>query len=189
VSCVSDRRVAELTAASLRPSFGSLQEVRGSDFVLEVTKASEVHPVVCHLYAPTQRSCHSVRRHLQTLAKRFPHTKFIDIVAVECIPNYPAHRCPTLLVYLKGDLAAQVVGIDAMGGADGCSAAHLEWRLKEAQAIEGSRLTVDPFVHGGGGERMKIHRGAGGGGGRSGAIRSSAHAGSDDDDEDEDDES
>ena len=172
-----------MAAASQRPSFGALQEVRGSDFVLEVTKASYSQPVVCHLYDPTVRACHTVRRHLQTLAQRFRHTKFVDIAAVEAIPNYPSHRTPTLLVYRAGDLAAQVVGIDAMGGVDGCSAERLEWRLKEAQAIEGSRLTVDPFSHSGGGERMKIHRGGGSGA----AIRSSARRGAEEDDEEDED--
>ena len=182
---VSSRRLAELSSASRRPSFGSLKEVRGSDFVSEVTTASTVVPVVVHLYHPQQRSCRTVSRHLQTLAQRFPHTKFLEILAVEAIPNYPPHRTPTLLVYVSGDMTAQIVGIDSVGGLEGCSAEKIEWRLKEAKAIEGSRLTLDPFTQSGtGAQRMKIHNTAKGGGIRRGGGYEDNDDNEGDDDED-----
>ena len=165
--------------------FGEVREVRGSDFVVEVTQASASHPVVVHLYSPLHRSCRTVSHHLRSLASRFPHTKFVEIVAQEAIPNYPNNRTPTLLVYHTGEMQAQVVGIDSLGGADGCTAERIEWRLKEAAAIEGSGLTVNPFSHAS--QRMQLRRGPAASGNSRGTGRGQRRDDTDDDDDDNDD--
>ena len=44
------KRLAELQQGAARPRYGSLEEMRGSDFVSQVTNAGEGVWVVCHLY-------------------------------------------------------------------------------------------------------------------------------------------
>ena len=44
------KRLAELQQGAARPRYGSLEEMRGSDFVAQVTNAGEGVWVVCHLY-------------------------------------------------------------------------------------------------------------------------------------------
>lgn len=45
------RRMQELQASVAGPRFGSLEEIRRSDFVQQVTNAGEGIWVVCHLYS------------------------------------------------------------------------------------------------------------------------------------------
>lgn len=45
------RRMQELQASASGPRFGSLEEIRRSDFVKQVTNAGEGIWVVCHLYS------------------------------------------------------------------------------------------------------------------------------------------
>ena len=44
------KRLAELQQGAARPRYGGLEEMRGSDFVAQVTNAGEGVWVVCHLY-------------------------------------------------------------------------------------------------------------------------------------------
>ena len=181
------RRLVELSASARRPTFGSVREIRGSGYVAEVTAASALHPVVVHLYSPAARGCRTVSRHLQALAARFPYTSFVEIVASEAIPGYPAQRTPTVLVYHGGELQAQLVGIGALGGPDSASADCIEWRLKEAKAVEGSGLTRDPFVHGSGeAVRMRMHWQGPGQKTARAAAEDEVDDGDDDDDDDDD---
>ena len=50
------------------------------------------------------------------IAKKFPESKFLKIVAEKAIPNYPDSNLPTLIVYKDGDPLTQIVGITSMGG-------------------------------------------------------------------------
>lgn len=47
---------------------------------------------------------------LSTIAKRNKATKFLRIVADKCIHGYPDRNCPTLLIYVDGDMRQQLVG-------------------------------------------------------------------------------
>lgn len=61
---------------------------------------------------------------LDRLAVRYPHVKysfmfykrFLRIQATRCIENYPDKNVSTLLIYSQGELKAQLVGMDALGG-------------------------------------------------------------------------
>ncbi len=48
---------------------------------------------------------------LAQLAAKFAAAKFVSIVFNNCIPNYPESALPCVLVYIKGDLARQIVGV------------------------------------------------------------------------------
>ena len=52
-------------------------------------------------------------KHLKTIAAAYPSTKFVSIRGDMCISNYPDKNIPTLLIYRKGHLLKQVIG---MGG-------------------------------------------------------------------------
>lgn len=52
-------------------------------------------------------------QHLHKLATAYPSTKFVSIRGDMCIANYPDKNIPTLLIYRKGHLVRQIVG---MGG-------------------------------------------------------------------------
>lgn len=72
-------------------------------------------------------------RHLQVLAKAYPSTKFVSIRGDMCIANYPDKNIPTLLIYRKGHLVKQVIGLGADVGLKGVktsvlggSASHLQ---------------------------------------------------------------
>ena len=153
--CVhSARRLAELSGLAAGCVFGRLVEIRGSEFVSEVTAASQSHCVVAHLYSTLQPACRQLSALLATVAARFPATKFVDIVAQEAIPQYPTRLTPTLLVYRNGDLASQIVGAEQFTGGGSLTADKLEWRLHEHKAVQ-SHLSANPFLSQ---ERVSIHR-------------------------------
>jgi hypothetical protein len=53
---------------------------------------------------------------LNRLAGFYPSTKFVSIISDHCIDSYPDKNCPTLLIYRKGEMTGQVVGMGGMGG-------------------------------------------------------------------------
>ena len=53
---------------------------------------------------------------LNQLAQLYPSTKFISIISDHCIENYPDKNCPTMIIYRKGEMMGQIVGLSAMGG-------------------------------------------------------------------------
>ena len=71
-------------------------------------------------------------------------TKFVKIFSTDANDAYPDSSLPTVLVYHKGGISKQYVGLDEWGGAR-VSAKHIEWQLGKLGAIEGSQLLEDPF--------------------------------------------
>lgn len=53
---------------------------------------------------------------INELASLYPSSKFVSIVSDHCIENYPDKNVPTLLVYRKGALMGQIVGLGSMNG-------------------------------------------------------------------------
>ncbi|GAA6044325.1 hypothetical protein JCM8097_000921, partial [Rhodosporidiobolus ruineniae] len=53
---------------------------------------------------------------ISELASLYPSTKFVSIVSDHCIENYPDKNVPTMIVYRKGRMMGQIVGLGAMGG-------------------------------------------------------------------------
>jgi len=58
-----------------------------------------------------------MERALEALTLKFPGTKFVKIPHRECVPNYPDHLAPTLLVYKDGDVARTLATLAPFGGA------------------------------------------------------------------------
>ncbi|KAJ3117929.1 Phosducin-like protein 3 [Phlyctochytrium bullatum] len=133
------KRMAELASIAAREKFGEVVHISKPEYKEEVTEASKTDWVVVYLYQPTLPNCKLISAHLDTLARKHKATKFVKIVGNQCIPNYPDHNCPTLLIYGpkngEGDLRANLVGIDMMGGPN-VKAAGLELVLAMHGAVD-----------------------------------------------------
>ncbi|KAF9666273.1 hypothetical protein SADUNF_Sadunf16G0212400 [Salix dunnii] len=96
------KRLAEMREATMIVRFGSVVPISGSDFVREVSQAGPDVWVVVILYKDGYAECGLLMKCLEELAVKYPGTKFVKIVSTDCIPNYPDHNLPTLLVYNNG---------------------------------------------------------------------------------------
>ncbi|XP_057871362.2 uncharacterized protein LOC131077814 [Cryptomeria japonica] len=110
------KRLAELKEIARKPRFGSVLPIVGSDFVREVSQAPPEVWVVVHLYKDGVPECGILGKCLDELASKYPATKFVKIISTECIPNYPDHNLPTLLVYNESNVKATYVGLHHFGG-------------------------------------------------------------------------
>ncbi|GFR49943.1 hypothetical protein Agub_g12050, partial [Astrephomene gubernaculifera] len=111
------RRIRELAAAASRPRFGSVELIRGSEFVQQVTNAGPEVWVVVHLFKDGHAGCGLLQQCLDELAAKYPSTKFVRIVSTDAIPNYPDANLPTLLVYHDTRCVQHAVGLAHYGGA------------------------------------------------------------------------
>jgi hypothetical protein len=112
-------RLAELRAgagAPAAPRFGSLEPLRGADFLREVSRAPPGVWVVTHLAQDSAPGCGAVDGCLAELAARYPATKFLRAVSTDVIPRYPDAHLPTVLLYKDGRLVATLAGLAALGG-------------------------------------------------------------------------
>ena len=110
------RRIEELQKGVARPRFGTVETIRGSEFVSQVTNAGDGVWVVCHLYKDAVADCGILNACLGQLAERYPNTKFVKIMSTDCIPGYPDENLPTLLLYSNGKCVKTLVGLVAVGG-------------------------------------------------------------------------
>ena len=137
------KRLAELQRARGRIQFGSVQPIMRTDFVQEVSVASDGCWVVVHLYkdgcaafcwpgkggrsarppcAPDLGGAHRLGPSellglcLDELAFKYPATKFVKIVSTECIPSYPDRNLPTVLLYHASQCVRTLAGLGAFGG-------------------------------------------------------------------------
>lgn len=125
IQAYRQRRLAELKREEKRARFGEVLPISREDYTREVTDASKVDEdddegagkgtgVVCFLYkdgghVPSIR----IAAQLRTLAARYPNNKFVSIVGDKCIPDYPNHLIPTLIMYRKGEMIGRVVSWSA----------------------------------------------------------------------------
>ncbi|CAK7328270.1 unnamed protein product [Dovyalis caffra] len=109
------KRLAEMREATKIVRFGSVVPISGSDFVREVSQAGPDVWVVVLLYKDGYAECGVLMKCLEELAVKYPGTKFVKIVSTDCIPNYPDHNLPTLLVYNNGAVKANYVGLRSFG--------------------------------------------------------------------------
>jgi hypothetical protein len=117
------KRLEELDAAvkktdsQVKIANGTYDMIRGSDFVKEVTEASEQVWVVCHLRKDSVPDCGILDACLEVLAERYKGvTKFVKIVSTDCIPGYPDAHLPTMLLYHGKKCVKTLVGLGAVGG-------------------------------------------------------------------------
>ncbi|KAJ2658338.1 Proteolipid protein 2 [Coemansia sp. RSA 1199] len=110
------QRMSEMRAQVAKERFGTLEQISEPDYKSVVTDESTNVWVVVHLFRESIPECKLMNRFLSDLAQEYRSTKFVKIVSVECIHNYPDANLPTLLVYGKGDMQSQMVRLDKFGG-------------------------------------------------------------------------
>ncbi|KAI9351058.1 thioredoxin-like protein [Pilaira anomala] len=110
------KRMMEMQALAAKEKFGEVYDISKPDFIREVTEASKDCYVVVHLYKDYIPACKLMNRCLAELAAQFKATKFVRIVSDQCIPNFPDHNVPTILIYGEGDIKANLAGAIQFGG-------------------------------------------------------------------------
>jgi hypothetical protein len=116
VSVHRRKRLQEMQAQAARARFGELVQVSESQYKGEINEAGAGVWVVVCLFQSGITACGLLLQRLASLARRFPATKFVKIVATDAIRNYPDRNCPTLLIYHNGDLKRQLVGLGSLSG-------------------------------------------------------------------------
>ncbi|KAI8851645.1 viral IAP-associated factor [Chytridium lagenaria] len=129
------KRMQEMKALASKEIYGTVTQISKPDYTVEVTEASKSVYVVVFLFQAPLPACRLIGAHLDTLARKHRSTKFVKLVADQCIPNYPDRNCPTLIIYGEGDLKANLVGIETMGGQN-VTAKGLERILAAHGAVE-----------------------------------------------------
>ncbi|GAA5931035.1 hypothetical protein JCM3775_000782 [Rhodotorula graminis] len=119
------RKARERDALDKR-RFGRVYNIGKVDYTRAVTEASnEELPgepegwgigVVCILFKDSVPESKKLMPLIAELASLYPSSKFVSIVSDHCIENYPDKNVPTLLVYRKGALMGQIVGLGSMNG-------------------------------------------------------------------------
>eukprot|EP00897_Mesotaenium_endlicherianum_P007567 jgi/Mesen1/6839/ME000351S05961 len=110
------KRLQELRVAATKPRFGSVELIKGQDFVHEVSQAPPDVWVVLHLFKDGVQACGIMAECLNELARKYPGTKFLKIISTDCIADYPDFNLPTLLVYNNTSVKATLVGLQRFGG-------------------------------------------------------------------------
>jgi hypothetical protein len=137
------RRIAELKAKAAANRFGALLPLTRVDFVREVSEASADCWVVVFLHQDHVADSQLLARVLPRVAAAHAAAKFMAIKADACIEGYPDRNVPTLLLYHKGALQSQVVGLAELGGARLLSERTVEWVLAKRGAVA-TELEDDP---------------------------------------------
>ncbi|PIA15324.1 thioredoxin-like protein [Coemansia reversa NRRL 1564] len=131
------QRLAEMQAQQSKEKYGTLEHISEPQYKKEVTEASKGNWIVVHLFRESIPECKLMNRILSELAQQYRATKFVKIISVECIHNYPDANLPTLLVYGEGDMKNQLVRIDRFGGMR-TKRRDIENYLKDIGAIDPS---------------------------------------------------
>lgn len=97
--------------------YGQLRELTRVDFSTEVNLAPKDVWVVVHMYQERLEKCRLLNERFSQLAQKYERTKFLKIVATDCVPNFPDRNCPSVLVYCNNDLKKQWMGEAAFDSA------------------------------------------------------------------------
>mmetsp|Transcript_17059 Transcript_17059/g.28234 ORF Transcript_17059/g.28234 Transcript_17059/m.28234 type:complete len:231 (+) Transcript_17059:79-771(+) len=140
------KRMAELKQAMSKNKFGEVYELTEQEYKSAVTEASNKDDgvyVVLHLYAFGKLECRLLNEHMSSVAKKYKYVKFCKIKGSECIHGFPDSKCPTILIYYKGEIFKTIEGLSIFGGKR-MNAATLVWRMVEWKMID-AKLEKDPF--------------------------------------------
>jgi hypothetical protein len=144
-----EKRMAEMKAKAGKRQFGEVIEITANSYIREINQAGKDIHVVLLLYNTGLIVCRKLKQIIGVLACKFPHTKFVQSVAQNCIPNYPDKNLPTVFVYFEDNLLSQFCGPSVFGG-ESMTVKDVEWGLSECGAVN-SELTEDPRA------RMKMN--------------------------------
>lgn len=138
------KRLQELKRQAQRNKFGRLFKISEPEWKSEVTECEKDVFVVVFMYAPGKEECTLVERICSQLAQKFKDVKFVQIEGRLAVRNWPDQNCPSLLVYLGGDIKLQLIGLESMGGIR-ATPEGLEWALSRINAVK-TDLHEDPTI-------------------------------------------
>eukprot|EP01065_Artemidia_motanka_P015571 TRINITY_DN1932_c0_g1_i1.p1 TRINITY_DN1932_c0_g1~~TRINITY_DN1932_c0_g1_i1.p1 ORF type:complete len:258 (+),score=112.58 TRINITY_DN1932_c0_g1_i1:70-843(+) len=121
---------------------GSVRHITKSEYVAEVSNASEDVWVVCLLFEEGHQECDALRRALGEAAELHPAVKFVTIRSTDAIEKFPRRNLPTVLLYHGGEMKRQLVGMDAWGGGMP-SADDVQTALRRLGPLRDARRTGD----------------------------------------------
>lgn len=138
-------RKKQLQEKAARERFGRIRQISKDEYTSEVSEASKDCWVVCCLFVSGQPESEVLLRCLGELAGKFRGTKFVKIIAQECIKDYRMQYCPTMIIYNKGDLARHIKGINQFCGLR-MTADVLEWHFAKTLGMFETELEYDPTL-------------------------------------------
>lgn len=100
-------RMQQISSVSSLPQFGQLKSVGKFEFVDEVDQADPRTFVVVHIYEDYILACQRMNAFLSSLAKRFPHVKFLSLKATEADQTLSHAMLPAFLVYKSGKVVGR----------------------------------------------------------------------------------
>jgi hypothetical protein len=130
------KRLMEMKQKAQRNKFKGVYEISAPEYVNEICKTNEDVWVVVHLYAPGKQECEVFDQICQKLSLKHPYTKFVKIRGNAAIQNFPDRNCPMILLYHKGQMVAQWIGLAVFGGLQHITPDNVEWRLHQYGALE-----------------------------------------------------
>lgn len=136
-----EERRRELTASHSHPVFGGVREVTAFQFLDEIDKEDIRVFVVVHIYNDRVKSCRTLNRCFEELARSHAHVKFLRLASSESPQEFDEVAFPVLSVYRAGDLVDTWVRItDRLG--ECFTADDVEWLLSPLSLFDASSLAT-----------------------------------------------
>lgn len=137
-------RLQELSAElksikSLSPDHGRYTELKDEKEVLSVTTATE--RVVAHFFHHDFQRCKIMDKHLEILAQRHIHTRFVKINVQDCpflVTRLQIQVLPCVIPFINGIGKERILGFEGLGG-DNFSTGTLELTLRKSGVIKSLR--------------------------------------------------
>ncbi|KAI9335236.1 thioredoxin-like protein [Obelidium mucronatum] len=139
-----ERRMEELRAEMMLAQekmasvhHGSYENILSEKEVLSIT--TSIDKVVVHFYHKEFRRCQIMDRHLGTLARKHPKTRFIKIDVEVCpflVDRLKVKVLPCVIPFVDGVSVERLIGFEELGESDSFQTAMLERRLAEAKVID-----------------------------------------------------
>lgn len=137
------RRLMEMKQKASRNKFRGVYEISAPEYVNEICKTTDDVWVIVHLFAPGKDECTVFDQICNQLSQKHTYAKFVKIRGNAAIANFPDRNCPMILLYTKGRMVSQWIGLRQFGGMQHISADNVEWVLHKFGALD-SDLTEPP---------------------------------------------
>jgi len=137
------KRLMEMKQKAQRNKYRGVYEISAPEYVNEICKTTDDVWVVVHLFAPGKDECKVFDQICNQLSQKHTYAKFVKIRGNAAIANFPDRNCPMILLYNKGRMVSQWIGLQAFGGMQNISADNVEWRLHKLGALD-SDMTEPP---------------------------------------------
>lgn len=136
---------SEIKAIKALPAdHGTYLEVREEKAVLDITTSTE--RVVVHFFHPDFVRCKIMDRHLEILARKHIHTRFVRVNVDNCpfiVTKLGIQVLPCVMPFVEGLGRERVLGFEGLGGGDDFPTGRLEGLLRKSGVIKNLRGDAD----------------------------------------------